>query len=39
MKASTPWIEETREFFGLAIIITIMSLNIFNSRAKKSNSK
>ena len=39
MKASTPWIEETREFFGLTMIITIMSLNIFNSRAKKSNSK
>jgi hypothetical protein len=39
MKASTPWIEETREFFGLAIIITIMSLNIFNSREKKTSIK
>jgi len=39
MKASTPWIEETREFFGLAIIIAIMSLNFFNSKAKKSISE
>jgi len=39
MKASTPWIEETREFFGLAIIISIMSINFFNSRAKKSIPK
>ena len=36
MKASTPWIEETREFFGLTIILTVMSLNFFNSKTKRS---
>jgi hypothetical protein len=39
MKATTPWIEETREFFGLAIIITVMALNFFNSRSKKGISE
>jgi hypothetical protein len=34
MKASTPWIEETREFFGLAIILTVLSLNFFDSKRK-----
>jgi hypothetical protein len=28
MKASTPWIEETREFFGLLILITAVVVNI-----------
>jgi len=36
MKASTPWIEETREFFGLAIILTVLSINFFNSKRKRS---
>jgi hypothetical protein len=36
MKASTPWIEETREFFGLVIILTVLSLNFFDSKRKKS---
>ena len=36
MKASTPWIEETIEFFGLTIILTVMSLNFFNSKTKRS---
>ncbi|MVT09741.1 transmembrane 220 family protein [Chitinophaga tropicalis] len=27
MKASTPWIEETREFFGLAILIIVLMIN------------
>jgi hypothetical protein len=36
MKASSPWIEETREFFGLTIIITVISVNFFDSKAKQS---
>jgi hypothetical protein len=36
MKASTPWIEETREFFGLAIIIAVLLVNFFDSKAKQS---
>lgn len=36
MKASTPWIEETREFFGLAIILIVLSINFFNSNGKRS---
>lgn len=31
MKASTPWIEETREFFGLAILITVLMINYWVS--------
>ena len=27
MKASAPWIEETREFFGLAIVLGSLALN------------
>jgi len=27
MKASSPWIEETREFFGLVILITVLLIN------------
>ena len=27
MKASTPWIEETREFFGLLILIIVILIN------------
>lgn len=29
MKASTPWIEETREFFGLFIVIAVLMTNYF----------
>ena len=36
MKASTPWIEETREFFGLAIILTVLSLNFFDTKRNRS---
>lgn len=32
MKAETPWIEETREFFGLIILIAVLLLNYFYSR-------
>lgn len=29
MKATKPWIEETREFGGLAIILIVMGINFF----------
>lgn len=32
MKASKPWIEETREFFGLLILITVMLMNYIKSK-------
>ncbi|NQV74906.1 MAG: hypothetical protein HQ491_02525 [Bacteroidetes bacterium] len=32
MKASAPWIEETREFFGLFILIIVLMLNYFVSK-------
>lgn len=32
MKASAPWIEETREFFGLLILIIVLLINYFTSR-------
>ena len=35
MKAETPWIEETREFFGLIILIVILLINYFYSRKKR----
>ncbi len=28
MKAETPWIEETREFFGLLILIVVLVINM-----------
>ncbi|RYY15707.1 MAG: hypothetical protein EOO04_28200 [Chitinophagaceae bacterium] len=34
MKASKPWIEDTREFFGLAILITVFSINLVKSKRK-----
>ena len=37
MKAETPWIEETREFFGLIILITILLLNYFYSRRTRTH--
>lgn len=33
MKASSPWIEETREFFGLLILIAALGINLRYSRA------
>jgi hypothetical protein len=27
MKAETPWVEESREFFGLLIIVTVLIIN------------
>ena len=29
MKATKPWIEETREFFGLLILIIVLLVNVF----------
>jgi len=37
MKAEQPWIEESREFFGLIIILVVMSINYF--KENKSQSK
>lgn len=31
MKAEQPWVEESREFFGLIIIITVLAINYFNA--------
>ena len=37
MKAETPWVEESREFFGLVIIIVVMATNyIYLRKVKKS---
>ncbi|MEO7802380.1 MAG: transmembrane 220 family protein [Ginsengibacter sp.] len=35
MKAETPWIEETREFFGLVIVIVVLLTNMFWLRRKR----
>lgn len=29
MKAETPWVEESREFFGLVIMIVVLAINYF----------
>ena len=34
MKAEQPWIEETREFFGLAILIAVLLINYFYSKRR-----
>jgi hypothetical protein len=34
MKAAQPWIEQTREFFGLVILIVVLLVNYFYSRKK-----
>ena len=34
MKASTPWIEDTREFFGLAILIGVLLIDYFYAKKK-----
>jgi len=36
MKATAPWIEETREFFGLLILIIVLLVNYTSYRRKKS---
>lgn len=35
MKAEKPWIEETREFFGLIILIVVMAVDYRYSRRKR----
>jgi hypothetical protein len=36
MKAETPWVEESREFFGLVIVIGVLVVNyIYLSKVKK----
>jgi hypothetical protein len=35
MKAENPWIEDTREFFGLLIMVTVFTINYFYSKKKK----
>jgi len=35
MKASSPWIEETREFFGLTILISVLLINYWATRKNK----
>jgi hypothetical protein len=34
MKAEKPWIEETREFFGLVILILVLLIDFFYAKAK-----
>lgn len=35
MKAEKPWIEETREFFGLLLLIVALMINYFYSRKRR----
>jgi hypothetical protein len=35
MKAEKPWIEETREFFGLMILVMVLTINMVWLSAKK----
>jgi hypothetical protein len=35
MKATKPWIEETREFFGLLLLILALVMNMIWLRNKK----
>jgi len=37
MKASSPWIEETREFFGLMILIFVFLINYFHATRLRAN--
>lgn len=39
MKASSPWIEETREFFGLLILISVMLINYVHNYRKRRTIK
>lgn len=38
MKAEKPWIEETREFFGLVILIVVLAINLIYIKRKSRNS-
>ena len=35
MKAEQPWVEETREFFGLLILILVLTINYFAAGKKR----
>jgi len=40
MKAETPWVEETREFFGLVIVMSVLLINyIYLSMVEKKRGK
>jgi hypothetical protein len=39
MKAEQPWIEESREFFGLIILIVVLAINYFVAKKKFAISK
>ncbi|MEP7375949.1 MAG: transmembrane 220 family protein [Chitinophagaceae bacterium] len=39
MKAETPWIEDTREFFGLVILIVVLAINFFYAKKRKTTNK
>jgi hypothetical protein len=39
MKAEKPWIEESREFFGLLIILIVLGINYIKKTSKLSASK
>jgi hypothetical protein len=36
MKAEKPWIEESREFFGLVIILLVLGFNYFKDNRTQS---
>ena len=38
MKAEKPWIEESREFFGLVILIVVLLIDYFYARRKSANA-
>lgn len=35
MKATKPWIEDTREFFGLAILVAVLAINLVYAKKKR----
>ena len=39
MKASTPWIEQTREFLGLVILIIVLYVNFTYSKRRSGRQK
>jgi hypothetical protein len=39
MKAEKPWIEESREFFGLVIILIVLGINYIQKTSHPSASK
>ena len=34
MKAEKPWIEETREFFGLVILLVVLAIDYFYAKKR-----